>query len=330
MKAATRSFTGWAVFIALLAACTAAATAIAADVARPSTVTYMVIPHPDDEFQAWSLIEDDPDDYTVFILLTRGEETGFCNPETYESSGYQPGVELPASPEPTGKWTESCEDARLNSFTRYFTDMSAHDPTIPGDFGQPTVAGPFPEEGAHPCRDDDGVECAHSNATAEVWLDELERGAIVAFDLGDGDLTEAEVVWAVSSVLDDPSLVGVDDSRSSAGVIGTFANIDELCTRYPHPDHVAVHDALWTVDFGAGFQAAATCGLDVRQSLAGIVSDSGAEAAFSESSTPDGMVTTGAHNRNYGWLHQAQYPLDRYQQFSLFHTHQYFWVRFNG
>src|SRR5690606_18262181 len=37
------------------------------------TVAVIVVPHPDDEFQAWSLIEERAAEYTVFVSLTRGE-----------------------------------------------------------------------------------------------------------------------------------------------------------------------------------------------------------------------------------------------------------------
>src|ERR671917_1265731 len=42
---------------------------------------YVVVPHPDDEFSAWSLIEKSHDNYPVFIVLTRGERTRYCAPE---------------------------------------------------------------------------------------------------------------------------------------------------------------------------------------------------------------------------------------------------------
>ncbi|MCS5713218.1 hypothetical protein NVV95_01490 [Herbiconiux sp. CPCC 205716] len=42
----------------------------------PRGTVVVVVPHPDDEFQAWSLL----DGYTVFVVLTRGEQTQYCDP----------------------------------------------------------------------------------------------------------------------------------------------------------------------------------------------------------------------------------------------------------
>ena len=44
----------------------------------PDKVSYIVVPHPDDEMQAWSLIENTPDIYEVYIVMTRGEQSFYC------------------------------------------------------------------------------------------------------------------------------------------------------------------------------------------------------------------------------------------------------------
>src|SRR5436305_2917999 len=41
-------------------------------------IQYIVSPHPDDVFEAWSLIQDSSANYPVFITLTKGESTGHC------------------------------------------------------------------------------------------------------------------------------------------------------------------------------------------------------------------------------------------------------------
>src|ERR1700694_1690155 len=71
-------------------------------------ITYVLIPHPDDEYEAWALIQNQPTQYPVFVLLTRGEGTDFCVPANYSHS-WQPQLgELPAIPTPTNKYTASC------------------------------------------------------------------------------------------------------------------------------------------------------------------------------------------------------------------------------
>ena len=68
-------------------------------------VADVAVPHPDDEIHAWSLIEDTPDTYGVFIVMTKGEQTLNC-----ATPGFDEGTgEAPPSPWLTGKWTASCE-----------------------------------------------------------------------------------------------------------------------------------------------------------------------------------------------------------------------------
>ena len=42
-------------------------------------IRYIVLPHPDDEFEAWSMVAGDTTHYIVFILLTRGEYSRYCD-----------------------------------------------------------------------------------------------------------------------------------------------------------------------------------------------------------------------------------------------------------
>lgn len=327
-----RAAVGWVLFALLLAVGVVSGLGLAVvEKAQPSSVLYFVVPHPDDEFQTWSLVEHSPEEYKVFILLTRGEETRFCESEGY-ATGHQAGLEPPAVPVPEGRWSDACEQARVNSLISYFGEMGSHDPTLPADFGDPHVAGPFPDAGGDVCRVDEATDCAVRDRTAEVWIDTQGRGAIIFFNLGDGDLSPEEVQWAVTTVLENRGTLGIDETLPDAGIIGTFANADYPCIKYAHPDHMAVHEALWEVDFKAGFQLGASCQLDPRHSHSGVVSAQSTEAAFSTSvaaGTGD-EIRTGAHSRHYGWLHQAYYPVDHWTQQSLFHRHQYFWTRFNG
>jgi hypothetical protein len=158
-----------------------------------------------------------------------------------------------------------------------------------------------------------------------VWLDGQGRGALVSFNLGDGDLTSHEVAWAVKTVQHNREALGIESTRPNGAIIGgSFFNRGRACVSYPNPDHRAVQKALRDVDFEAGIQAAPTCEGDPRATLARTVSKRSADAAFEVGR--DG-ARLGAHTRNYGWLSHRYYPLDRQGQSEVFHTHQHFWVR---
>lgn len=73
-----RRFAGWVpktaltLMLGVLALLPAAAeqpedgsTAITAVLREPNKMSYIAVPHPDDEMQAWSLIEDSPDNYQL-------------------------------------------------------------------------------------------------------------------------------------------------------------------------------------------------------------------------------------------------------------------------
>ena len=328
LPAAARRLLGWILLLAVITGGTALLLGVA--VARTPverTVELIVVPHPDDEFQTWSLVENRPDQYKVFVSLTRGEETGFCEPEIVETSLQANLDEVPPAPEPMGRWTPECAEARQSSLLGYLRQMSASDTTIPGDFGPMAEHIALPTDGVALCRDDDGAtRCDASLRTARVWLDAQERGAVVFFDLGDGDLTQDEAAWALRSVLAHRAEWGLDADSRVGAMIGAFTNEGERCFSYPHPDHVAVHRTLWNVDFAAGPQVGATCFLDARQRMSAFVSASAADASFEVDA--DG-TRRGAHGVHYGWLHSSTYPLAGARQNDLFMSFQSLWVRFN-
>ena len=290
----------------------------------PTQIDYVVVPHPDDEFQAWSLLERDDSTYKVFILLTRGEQTAFCEPGAY-AAGWQRDLEPPAEPRPRGRWTPSCERARLTSWVSFFAEQAKSDKTLPGDLRPTGTSDALPAPRGLVCRQDQDDTCV-VDTTAEVWLDAAGRGALVALNLGDGDLTPREVAWAVRTVRKHRHGLGIDVRLSKGGLIGaSFANSTYDCFEYPHPDHLAVHEALYEIDFNMAYQAGATCADDPDVAWSRIVSPRSAAAAFSVDQ--DG-TRTGAHTASYGWLAKPYYKLDRQAQRRLFHTKQEFWVRF--
>lgn len=305
---------------ALVTACAGAS----AQSEEPREVAYVLVPHPDDEFQAWSLVEDSPHRYTVFVLLTEGEQTGFCEPEGY-AVGHQPDVEPAAQPVPVGKWSPECSEARLHSWRGFFEDMSAADPSVPGRFEELGRKGPFPADAALLCRQDDPGTTCTSDTGAQVWRDTEGRGALVVFNLGDGDLTEDEVTWALSTVRSHREELGLDTDLPEAAVIGASYAHDEDhaegCFPYPHPDHEAVGAVVAGTDLGVPEQLTAVCAAEPDVVHEAAVSDESVAAAFGVG--PDGE-RLGAHVRHYGWLWSGHYPIDVEGQRELFHSHQSF------
>ncbi|MBH0022664.1 hypothetical protein [Salinibacterium sp. SWN248] len=322
----------WFVAVTLIVGVTASLGAIAQarTTIEPSAVIF-VGPHPDDEFQYWSLFENRADVYSVVVLLTRGEQTGFCAPEGFEA-GWQPDLEPAPEPIPEAKYSEACAEARVNSFVQYFSDMVQEDETIPGRFADPVTSAPLPDPNGVVCRIDETDECTVST-TVDVYRDLDDRGALLVFDLGDGDLSDAEVEWALRATLDTfvPELVG--DDATIAGIVGSYSTPEggyAGCFAYPHPDHIAIDTVLWATDFGAGFQAAATCATDPRRQLFDRVSDAATAAAFATEpvENSDDVYRTGAHTANYGWLHATYYPVASHGESELFRQDQTFWVRY--
>ncbi|WP_420442802.1 hypothetical protein [Candidatus Poriferisodalis sp.] len=286
-------------------------------------MSYIVVPHPDDEMQAWSLIEDSPDAYKVFIMLTIGEQTAYC-----ASPGYDEGTgEASPSPWPAGKWTSSCESARQNSFFDFIAAMADSDDGLPSSFTFEGVKGPFDSLGYTICRHD--AEGCVSDRTAKVWISEV--AAVVWFNLGDGDLTDEEVEWAVKTVRDNRSTLGINKSLPNGSLIGAsyWNSSYSGCFVYTHDDHLAVYEALWDTDFDIGYQAAASCDSDPGVARVAQVSYAHFDDAFETS----GSSRLGAHVVNYGWLWgegPGYWPGDYSGQGELFHRDQAFRVRFSS
>ncbi|PWJ53001.1 hypothetical protein SAMN06264364_11518 [Quadrisphaera granulorum] len=309
---------------------------------RPTTapgvtgVLYAVLPHPDDEFEVWSQVQNTPDLFKVFVLLTRGEQTANCAPDT---PGYEPAVEPAPVPMPRGRWTASCEQARLDSWRGFFTDMAVTDPSVPATFtDRGAVTRLAGSRSTRVCRvDGEEDQCASRDRTARVWTDDGGHGALVVFDLGDGDLTPSEVAWAMQAVRDNRSRLGIDPTLPSRGVVGSY--YDEVTAagfQYRHPDHRAVAKVLWSTNFGLGPQMGAAGADDLRATVKGTVSETALDTAFG----PEGAEWRGAHARRYGWLWRDDtdavtggvvhsYQVDRTGQRRLFHRAQLFWKTFD-
>ena len=275
-----------------------------ADPARTSKerIVYVVVPHPDDEFEAWALLENRPRDYPVFVLCTHGEWTGAA-----DGSAHQPELgERTPLPQPWGgPGSETVRLQRLDSFSAFLDGMSALDPHLEAGLVDAGVLlnGPSP-------------------FTVAVG----ERSARVVFDGGDGRLTPEFVTAALqrTRALRETHL---PLQREHAIVGAAYYNTIPGSVRYRHPDHRAVHEALWHVDQGVpGPQLCRTSRGDRDADRRAEVTRPTYEAVMGLA--PDGW-RTGLFQDVYGWLGPpGGWPAGETDAVTMFSREQWFWRRF--
>jgi hypothetical protein len=270
------------------------APAAQASTPAPTNMSYIALPHPDDEWQTWALVENSTSNYKVFMLYTQGEQTGYCNP----------------------KWTQECKNRRVQSWLDFYTQMSKTDPAVPGDWEALPRTAPFPTRG-YQLHVDNGAGLVPADTSVQVYRDRAGRGAAVVFDLGDGDLTDKEVQWAIETTRDNRAALGINTTLPNWNLLGTYYNkYYSNCAVYAHADHYAVHRALWHVNFRMKYQAAATCKSDPDAKRVQSTTSKSADAAW--------RVYDAAFPSNYGWLGQYRFAPDQSQ---LFHGTQAYWTR---
>jgi LmbE family N-acetylglucosaminyl deacetylase len=264
-------------------------------------IVYVVVPHPDDEFEAWALLEDRPRDYPVFVLCTHGEMTVAA-----DGSAHQPELgERTPLPQPWGgRGSDTVRRQRLGSFSAFLDGMSALDPHL----------------------DDDLVDAGELlDGPSPFHVAVGERSARVVFDGGDGELTPAFVTAALQRtrtlrhthlpLQQEHAVVGAAYWSTSGGSV-----------RYTHRDHRAVHEALWHVDQGAGPQWCRTSRNDRDADLTAAVSPATYDAVMGLA--PDGR-RTGLFQVVYGWLGPpAGWPAGETDAGTMFSRRQSFWRRF--
>jgi hypothetical protein len=188
---------------------------------------YVVVPHPDDELEAWSVLADRPGQYPVFVLCTHGEATVYA-----DGRGVQPelGERVPL-PQPWGPpGSDTVRAQRLGSFAAFLDGAAALDAHLDAELVDHGVL----QDGPSPFR-----------------LFVGERSARVVFDGGDGRLTADFVTAALQRTR---ALRGTHlPVGEEGGVIGAaYWNTVPGSVRYDHRDHRAVHEALWRTDQGTG------------------------------------------------------------------------------
>lgn len=286
-----------------------------------------VLPHPDDEWQAWGIAERLGCASNVAVLLTRGEQSGFCD----------------SAPGAGGRFSETCVDRRLDSWLSFYEAMPLIEPHG-ADEAEEAPAETEPAEPAAPAptpafskpervtdlempgvfgRDDDGTKVASQDPL--VWHSEPVEGyapqTLIAFDLGDGDLTNHEVVWAVEQLLEHPGEFGLDPEIRFDALLGSYAyrGDDPACFPYDHPDHNAIEGVLQGGMFDSYARYGPTCRSSIsEQIVTAEVSEQAQEAAFGEGD---------AFNNAYGWLGDWLQAAEPGKQNQLFQRTQTYWVR---
>ena len=263
---------------------------------------YVVVPHPDDELEAWSVLEDRADQYPVFVLCTHGERTAFA-----DGRGHQPELgERTPQPQPWGgPGSAAVRAQRLDSFAAFLDGVAALDAHLDADLVDHGVL----DDGPSPFR-----------------LAVGERSARVVFDGGDGRLTPAFVTAALQRTR------GLRRThlpvREEGGAVGAaYWNTTAGSVRYDHRDHRAVHDALWHVDQGLpGPQDCRTASVD--RDAARTESVSPRTYAALMGIAPDGF-RTGLFQSVYGWLApQRGWAAGETDATAVFSRQQSFWRRF--
>jgi len=254
----------------------------------------VVSPHPDDELEAWSLIDEDQNALTVFLTMTHGEATVNCDPAEVARNTQVDWGEIAPTPDPQGPGTASCAQARIASWNAFLDSASQVEGEL--DDAIPTLAE----------LDETDVELA--GHPAQVWSS--DAGVRIAVDGGDGELTAEQVRDTVEQALE---LEQVPDLPLRRVIGAAYTNDpptrgDDAYALYRHPDHWAVREALLDLDLETtdGI-CVATWPSDPEVDLRAEVDDGTYEAFMGlgdevAPGDPESVRREGSFQRVYGWL----------------------------
>ena len=207
-------------------------------------IRYIPVVHPDDEMAARSVLApQDQHRYDVYILLTRGETTGYCTGAPINNPWRD--LEYIPQPEPTGvQLSDLCKKQRLDSWATFL----ASDRANAGDVGSYTrrTGQPVVFDGrtiATPVHlNADGVEEPADYFDVAVG----PTSARVVFDLG--VVEPDEVIWAIENVR--TLRAGLFPTQLEGDIVGAgYYNATSVGSIDTHPDHKALHDVLGRTDF---------------------------------------------------------------------------------
>ncbi|MEO6867175.1 MAG: hypothetical protein ABI200_04065 [Gaiellales bacterium] len=191
------------------------------------SIQLIVSPHPDDEMQAVNALLTDPDIYTVWMTVTRGENTSTCNTDSRAWQRVEP--QYRPDPAPTGKGTDSCGRARLTSW-HTFIDRFGEVTDVPTDpletLRSVDVAGAF--------------EARIGTSSARL-----------VFDGVNGQLTRARVERFLDIAVAERGK-SLPDLPIERVIVASYGNDDEqLGAIYEHAEHMLVREVLTDRDMSA-------------------------------------------------------------------------------
>jgi hypothetical protein len=307
-------------------------TAVLAPVSPDLEIRYIVTPHPDDEFEAWSMVAGDTTHYIVFILLTRGEYSQYCDGSGI-SELQRMRAERPPEPQPfTGQGTEGCSQQRLDAWREFLDTRGGVEAAI----GRPGFLGQFdldlPAGAALPSRVDATGERVASTQYL-LWVG--DKSARFAFDFGDRDLSINEVLLGIEAVRALRSRVLPISTEDDLVAAAYFNDEFDPSIRYEHPDHKVVRDVIRGLDFGMpGPQWGRTVPEDPEVAETLEVSPSLYCSVMCVEPEPiDPLANpfafrTGTLQETYGWLAPSYWVGAELPSGSIFSRVQPFWSRY--
>ncbi len=295
-------------------------------------IRYIVLPHPDDEFEAWSMVAGDTTHYIVFILLTRGEYSRYCDGSGISELQANRAERFP-EPQPfTGQGTPDCAQQRIDAWSSFLDGRGA----VESALGRPGFLGQFdldvPPGAAVPSK----VTASGSRVPATTYLLWVgDKSARVAFDFGDTDLSLNEVVLGIEAVRAMRSSVLPISAEDDIVAAAYFNDSFDPSIRYVHPDHKAVQQAIKGLDFETpGPQWGRTVPEDPEVASTLEIPPALYCAVMCVEPEPIDPLTnpfafrTGTLQSSYGWLAPAYWVGAELPSGSIFSRVQSFWERF--
>ena len=275
---------------------------------------YNLIVHPDDDMAYRSIASPiDPRRYDVYILLTRGEGTSYCNGQPITNPWAS--VEFQPQPQPRPlAYTEECKSHRLQSWNAYL------DKTGAGSVGayQRMTGGALEFQGRQipvPTTVKDGAVVPADYFDIAIGPD----SARVVFDIG--DLTPDEILWTLLTTRLQRSLfpTSLEGDVLGAGFVNT-TNVG-----YPNTsEHTHLYDLLSTVDLGLpGSQLMSVGHEQPGRTFGATVADYCAMMCHPGLRAPYYSSTVGTFQWANGWLSDGIWPageLDVYAGFSRYQS----------
>ncbi|WP_445970138.1 cell wall-binding repeat-containing protein [Agromyces sp. ZXT2-3] len=285
---------------------------------------YTLVAHPDDEFAAWSVSGvRDQGRYDVFVVLTKGESSRFCDGEPVDDPWMS--EQFLPQPQPTGvQYSERCKQHRMDSW-RVFVHGAGLGQV---DETERLTAGPVEFDGREVpvplSRDEAGTVVVADGFEVAVGSD----AAVVTFDLG--ALTVDEVLWAVQTAR---GLADRFPTQVEGDVIGAgFFNDGSSGYVNVHADHRAVHELLGGTDLGMPGSQYATVGhAQSARAFGSAVTDYCGHMCHPAAPFPL-STRMGGFQYAYGWLADGYWPPDDVDSPSGFSRYQSFakWYRTTG